>query len=211
MHAVVMLYNYYHRKQFPKLEVLGLKSVCKISGNAQPGLLAYMKYMHECEENPENLDNELSITEKMVMDACNICIGLDSSKGTPKVEAWPISKIAVFLVDPTKEKCMLQFSSITQGVWSLVENSVEVSSEKVGKGPQTNALSLQKVTSSGTSQCESYQSEEILEQLAFSAVEQVTGICFALPYYLSERFSDFRFLFCFFPSLIGCLCLMLFF
>ncbi|XP_020261513.1 uncharacterized protein LOC109837607 isoform X2 [Asparagus officinalis] len=114
--------------------------------------------MHGCEEGSDNLNNQFSITEKMVMDACNICIELDSSKDNPIIQGWPISKVAVFLVDPTNKNCLLQFCSITQGVWSLVEKAVEAHYEN------------------GFSQNEADEFEKVLEQLAFSSVEQETGI-----------------------------------
>lgn len=157
MHAVAILYNYYHRKQFPKLEFLGMESFCKLCCIAKPGILSYLRYMHTCEDSSENLNNQLSITEKMVMDACHICIELDSSKENPRIEGWPISKVAVFLVDSTKEKCALQFCSITQGVWSLVENDLEARYQNM---------------SLPNGSCES---EEMLEKLALSAVEKETG------------------------------------
>lgn len=91
------------------------------------------------------------------MDACNICRGLDPSKDNPILDRWPISKIAVFLVNSAKERCLLWFCSITHGVWSLMEKVVETS------------------LANCSSQSESYQYEEILEKLAFSSVEQETG------------------------------------
>ena len=172
MCAVVILYSYYHRKQFPELEVLGFKSFCKLCCIAQPGLLMYLRYMHGCEDDSENVHN-LSITEKMVMDACNICIGLNSSKDTSIKEEWPVSKIAVFLVDPSKEKCVLQFSSITQGVWSLMERALEAHNENFSSHNQ------------------SYESEEALEQLAFSVVEQETGDSVSPNMFLRVKFSAF--------------------
>lgn len=175
MHAVVILYDYYHRRQFPKLKALGFESFCKISCIAQPGLSAYMRHVVVSKEDLADLNNQFSITEKMIEDACNTCIRLDPSKDTPNIEAWPISKVAVFLVDPTKEKCMLQFSSVTQGVWSLVEQTLEAGSEKAGKGYKSNTFSSQKVNFNRSSRTKCYQQEKVLEQLAFSAVQQLTG------------------------------------
>ena len=78
MHAVAVLY--YHQKLFPELEVLGFESSRKICCIAKPGLLMYLIYMLGREDDSENLKN-LSIIEKMVMDACDACITLNSSKG----------------------------------------------------------------------------------------------------------------------------------
>ncbi|KAL1804813.1 hypothetical protein ACET3Z_027881 [Daucus carota] len=45
MHAVVVLYNYYHRKRHPSLEYLTFTSCCKLAVIFKPKLLAYMKLM----------------------------------------------------------------------------------------------------------------------------------------------------------------------
>ena len=79
----------------------------------------------------------------------------------------------VFLVDPSKEKCVLQFSSITQGFWSLVERALEARNKNC------------------SSQNRSYESEEALEQLAFSTVEQETGDSVSLSMFLQANFSVF--------------------
>ncbi|XP_020254013.1 uncharacterized protein LOC109831085 isoform X2 [Asparagus officinalis] len=174
MHAVVILYNYYLQKQFPKLEVLGFKTLCKVSCTAQPGLSVYMRYMHISREDAESPSSMLSITEKSVISACNICIGLDTSKDAPDIETWPVSKIAVFLVDPTEEKCMLQFSATIQGVWSLVEKDIDASSDTSEGGVQMNKI--HKMASKGSLQNEPHQSEEVLEQLAYSAAGEIADL-----------------------------------
>ncbi|KAJ6850017.1 uncharacterized protein M6B38_268460 [Iris pallida] len=173
MHAAVILYNYYHRKQFPSLEFLDFESFCKVASIAKQGLLKYMRHVNRCKEDLEGLNN-LSITEELVMEACNVCTALDVSKNFPDVEGWPISKVAVFLVDPTKEKCLLHFSSITQGVWSLVEKVLEVPLQKLEERKVKRDAS-KKRTSDGPPVC-AYETEEDIEHLAFSVVEQETGI-----------------------------------
>ncbi|KAJ6848331.1 uncharacterized protein M6B38_273780 [Iris pallida] len=175
MHAAVILYNYYHRKQFPSLEFLNFESFCKIASTAKPGLLKYMKFMNRCEEDLEVLNN-LSITEKIVMEACHVCAALDASKAFPDIEGWPISKVAVLLVDSTKENCLLHFSSITQGVWSLVEKVHEISLEKLMVERKIKRYASNKKRTLDGSSARAYKIEEELEQLAFSAVEQETGI-----------------------------------
>ncbi|KAI3988124.1 hypothetical protein MKX01_011913 [Papaver californicum] len=130
MHAVVLLYNYYHRKQFPHLEFLDFKSFCKVSVNATPGLRRHMKCMQiskSISDEPEDLP---SPTEKAIQDACNISIGLNASKDAPCTDGWPVSKVAIFLIDST-ENCFLVFSATTQGVWSLIEKANDDSNHKI--------------------------------------------------------------------------------
>nr|CAD1838978.1 unnamed protein product [Ananas comosus var. bracteatus] len=125
MQAVVLLYNYYHRRQFPQLEFLGFESFCKSASIAKPALLNYMKFMHNCDGGLADLEKQLSITEKMVMDGCSISAALDASKSAPDMEKWPISKVAVFLINPTKETCLLQFSSVTKGFDKPCEDELQ--------------------------------------------------------------------------------------
>lgn len=86
MHSVVLLYNYYHRKQFPQLKFLAFEPFCKMASIANPSLLMYMKFMLKYEEGPGNLDKHLSVMEKMVMDACKISSALDASKNAPSMD-----------------------------------------------------------------------------------------------------------------------------
>ncbi|KAG9447072.1 hypothetical protein H6P81_013200 [Aristolochia fimbriata] len=148
MHAVVVLYNYYHRKNFHYLEFLDFISFCKLAVIEKPVLLQFMKVMQI--EKPDVVDAELSITEQMILDACNICIGLDPLKDFPNTEGWSVSKVVVFVVDSKNENCLLQFSSVTQGVWSLIEKNLDVPCRVSGS--------------------------ESLQLLAFSAVKEKTGI-----------------------------------
>ncbi|XP_020088168.1 uncharacterized protein LOC109710130 isoform X2 [Ananas comosus] len=174
MQAVVLLYNYYHRRQFPQLEFLGFESFCKSASIAKPALLNYMKFMHNCNGGLADLEKQLSITEKMVMDGCSISAALDASKSAPDMEKWPISKVAVFLINPTKETCLLQFSSVTKGVWSLVEKELGSPGEVVVGGKQLKKhTSAEKKTANGSldKPC-----EDELQRLAFSEVEYITGI-----------------------------------
>lgn len=173
MQAVVLLYNYYHRRQFPQLEFLGFESFCKSASIAKPALLNYMKFMHNCNGGLADLEKQLSITEKMVMDGCSISAALDASKSAPDMEKWPISKVAVFLINPTKETCLLQFSSVTKGVWSLVEKELGSPGEVVVGGKQLKKhTSAEKKTANGSldKPC-----EDELQRLAFSEVEYITG------------------------------------
>ncbi|GAB4850788.1 hypothetical protein Ancab_030088 [Ancistrocladus abbreviatus] len=182
MHAVVLLYNYYHRKCRPNLELLEFDSFCKLAVVLKPNLYSYMKLMKLANYHELNdLDKQLSLTENMMMEACDISTSLDASKDIPVIEGWPISKVAIFLVDAQKENCYLLHGIITQGVWSLIEkefyspkNSSEPSSEgRVGKRRITKkqmgqGLLLRPKVNQNVD-------ESNLQQLAFSAVKDACG------------------------------------
>ena len=130
MHSVVLLYNYYHRKQHPELEYLPFNEFCKLAVVLRPSLLAYMQFMQKLNEAElTDVEKQLSLPEKMIMNACDICKCLDASKNAPNIDGWPISKVAVLLIDSKKENCFLLFGSITRGVWSVVEKDLDTSSQ----------------------------------------------------------------------------------
>ncbi|CAL9130135.1 unnamed protein product [Musa textilis] len=175
MHSVVLLYNYYHRKQFPWLEFLCFEAFCKVATIAKPILLTYMNAMHKNAEELQDLDQQLSVMEKKIMDACNISKTLDALKNVPNMDGWLVSRVAVFLVDASKEKCFLDFGSMTQGVWSLVEKEIDkpialVNSTKTKKHASKNK-SFSCDYSDGL-----LENEDSFQQLAFSVMEQKTGI-----------------------------------
>ncbi|KAL2508679.1 hypothetical protein Fot_32326 [Forsythia ovata] len=131
MYAVVLLYNYYHRKQHPELEFLDVVAFC----------------------DPKELNgikDGLSVTEKAIRDACDISSALDTSKDVPNTEGWPISKVAVLLIDSKNENCLLQFAE-----------------KKVGNKRKRN---------SRKSIDEKNADDNGFLQLAFDAVKEVTGI-----------------------------------
>ncbi|KAL2468886.1 hypothetical protein Fot_50462 [Forsythia ovata] len=128
MHAVVLLYNYFHRKQHPDIEFLDFVAFCKLSVIMRPTMSAFMKFTNQGESTELNdINDGLSVTEKAIRDACNISVVLDVSKDVPDTEGWPISKVAVLLIDSNKENCLLQFGSVTEGIWSLVEKELDES------------------------------------------------------------------------------------
>ncbi|KAL0412174.1 UNVERIFIED_CONTAM: hypothetical protein Slati_3807100 [Sesamum latifolium] len=115
-------------------------------------------------------DHRLSVTEKAIKDACDIAAALDASRHAPEIEGWPISKVAVLLLDSKLENCLLQFGAVTKGVWSLIEkerNDCSINPEMsadgmVGKKRKRNSQNASADT-------------EFLE-LAFDAVKEITGI-----------------------------------
>ncbi|RZS24828.1 hypothetical protein BHM03_00057936 [Ensete ventricosum] len=174
IHSVVLLYNYYHRKQFPQLEFLGFEAFCKVATIVKPILLTYMNVMHKNAVELQDLDQQLSVMEKKIMDACNISSTLDALNNAPNMDRWLVSRVAVFLVDASKEKCFLDFGSMTQGVWSLVEKEIDkpialVSSTKMKEHTSKNK-SFSCEYSDGL-----LENEDSLQQLAFSVMEQKTG------------------------------------
>ncbi|KAI3936027.1 hypothetical protein MKX01_021457 [Papaver californicum] len=130
MHAVVLLYNYYHRKQFPHLEFLDFESFCKVAVKATPDLLEHMKFMQRCKSLSNEPEDFLSPMKKAIQDACKISLSLDASKDAPCTEGWPISKVAIFLMDCMRN-CFLVHGSTTQGVWSLIEEANDYFSNKL--------------------------------------------------------------------------------
>ncbi|XP_022887953.1 uncharacterized protein LOC111403618 [Olea europaea var. sylvestris] len=169
MHAVVLLYNYYHRKQQPKTEFLDFLAFCKLSVVLRHTMIAFMN-----QGESSDLKYELSVTEKAIRDACNISMALDASKDVPNMEGWPISKVAVLLIDSKKENCLLQFGSVTQGVWSLIEKEIgesNINSEISAKGKVGNKRKRNSRTTD-----EKNDDDNGFLQLAFDAVKEVTGI-----------------------------------
>lgn len=187
MHAVGLLYNYYHRKQHPQLEFLDFDSFCKLAAVLKPPLLTFMKLMQRSDDTElDELDKQISITERTIMDACDICNALEASKDVPHLDGWPISKVAVFLVDSGEENCLLQFSSVTQGVWSVIERDIDIgsghshSSEDTVEANHKNKkkkITKRSLNTSGIGDAE-------LLKLAFSAVKDATGM---ISSYYSNR------------------------
>ncbi|KAF3337538.1 hypothetical protein FCM35_KLT18125 [Carex littledalei] len=117
MHAIVLLYNYYHRKQHPQLEFLSLETLCEMAVVANAPLLAYLEKTISPSKSP-------SLVEKSIMKACNISKAL-LDHDTRTMETWPVEKVAVFMADEKREKCFLERDSFVKGVFSLLEIEVE--------------------------------------------------------------------------------------
>ncbi|CAH9101323.1 unnamed protein product [Cuscuta europaea] len=171
LHAVVLLYNYYHRKQFPQEEHLDFEAFCKLAVTLRPVLAWHLN--SKPPSNSEELDDReknLSIVERSIQDACNLSLILDASKTNPVIEGWEISKVSVLLLDPDKENCFLMFGPVNEGVWSIPEKSIEIptsDSKDVNKRKRIGGTLLKR---------EPKTSESRLQQLAFLAVQDATGI-----------------------------------
>ncbi|KAL6513632.1 hypothetical protein OROGR_021118 [Orobanche gracilis] len=170
MHAVVLLYNYHHRRQKPELKFLDFPSFCKLSVVVKPPLVSFMKLTKETGSTKSNAaENQLSITEKAIKDACDIALALGAKSESPNIEGWPISKVAILLIDSKKENCMLRFGDVTKGVWSLIEKELDASNinqdmlsdEKISDKKKLNSLPT-------------YDDDEFL-QLGYDAMNHITG------------------------------------
>ncbi|KAK8938859.1 hypothetical protein KSP39_PZI011267 [Platanthera zijinensis] len=170
MYTVVVLYNYYHRRMFTKLEFLDFKSFCKVACISKSLLLKYMNAMYKSDMSSD-LDEPLSITERMIMDACNVSLALDASKKAPDMNGWPISKVAVFLIDPSKEYCLLRSTGKTQAIMSIVEKDLETPLVLEIKN-----ILQSKTNANGSSHDKINCIEDILQEVAFSVVEKEMGI-----------------------------------
>lgn len=177
VHSVVLLYNYYHRKQHPELEYLPFNEFCKLIVVLRPPLLAYMQFMQKLNEvELIDVEKQLSLTEKVIMDACDISQCLDASKTVPNVQGWPISKVSILLIDSKKENCFLLFDSITSGVWSVVEKNVDTSSQNTEVASETKNTYKRKRVIRKSAKDEFKVDEDGLLQVGYSAIKEATGI-----------------------------------
>lgn len=117
MHAIVLLYNYYYRKQCPQFEFLSFESLCKMAVIINEPLLAYLDKTASHSEN-------LSLVEESITRACDISMALFDND-TTTIKTWPVEKVAIFLADAKREICFLEKDTLVEGVFALVEIEVE--------------------------------------------------------------------------------------
>ncbi|KAL3343868.1 hypothetical protein AABB24_027411 [Solanum stoloniferum] len=173
--AVVLLYNYYYRKQHQdqKLEFLNFASFCQLAVVLKPTLMTYVKLMHRSDyTDVDNLESQLSLTEKEIMRACDISSTLDAAEVVPLSQKWPTSKVAVFLVDSRRENCLLMRSSMTCAVWSIIEKHLDVSSSYLFDSKCISKKKKANMFSTGLQ----YGDASSLQDLALSAATEATGI-----------------------------------
>jgi hypothetical protein len=48
------------------------------------------------------------VTDREAMQACEIAAELSADQGYPDVKMWPIGKVVVLLLDPTKKTCLIE-------------------------------------------------------------------------------------------------------
>lgn len=168
VHAATVLYNYYHLSQHRESRFLKFDQFCNLVILFKPGILQHMKYMCQSDHTVLNdPENQLSLTEKAIMDACTISETLlnASDNISNSIKEWQITKVAVLLIDSKKENCFLQFNN---GVWSVIEKELYPESKKRKK------LMI------------NYDEEgEVgFQKLAFSAVKEVAGRIIFVSCYL---------------------------
>jgi hypothetical protein len=172
VHATVLLYNYYHRKQFPQLEFASPDRFC-MSASLTVSNKNLLMYLNQAQNLGNGVGAGLSVTDKAIIDACDIAEALDPTKDSPEMIMWPISKVAVLLLNRTKKVCLLEHGSETKGVWSIFEKDIKtalggsLSSDMSVQGSSNKSIALPS---------EPY----VLQQIAYSEVELKTGWCYAL-------------------------------
>ncbi|KAL9141940.1 hypothetical protein ABFS82_14G136200 [Erythranthe guttata] len=174
MHAVVLLYNYHHRKQNAGLPFLDLLNFCKLAVVIRPPLIAFMKSIIKIEPTESNTaeENELSITEKAVQHACEIAACLDASRDFPNVKEWPIYEIAIVLIDSGNENCMLLEATINQEMLR-VKRKLNASSSSDSEYLQVAYDSVKETTG-----IESSELEILKKHLTYSLTEKKAAACF---------------------------------
>lgn len=178
----MLLYNYYHLKQYPQAEYLDFKSFCKLVVTLKPVLAWHMNCKPQSDSVELNdSENQFSITEKAIQDACNLSFILDASKTNPVIEGWEISKVSVLLLDSKKENCFLMFGSVYDGVWSVLEKDLEDSS--ASKLEERKHVNKRRRIGMKLLPSEPKTSDASLQQLAFLAVQDATGSLFDINFH----------------------------
>ncbi|KAK1418947.1 hypothetical protein QVD17_28100 [Tagetes erecta] len=160
VHAAAVLYNYFHLNHHKESQTLKFDQFCNLTLMFRPSILRHMKYVcqsdHPLLDDPEN---QLSLTEKAIVDACTMSKTLLNASHdiSNVVKEWPITKVAVLLIDLKKENCFLNFNN---GVWSVIEKDLYPESKK----RKRTMINLDEEGDAG------------FQKLAFSAVKEVTGI-----------------------------------
>ncbi|EPS72437.1 hypothetical protein M569_02323, partial [Genlisea aurea] len=157
MHAVVLLYNYYHRKQNPEQRLLSFHDFSKLAMVLKPNLSPFMKTMMENRhtELQDFDDHHLSVVEKAIKNACDVAAALDASEDFSSRKGWPISKLAVLLIDSQCENCYVE---VADGGWFFIEKQVEGHGEKRKRSTEDSSTDGTKLLG-----------------LAFDAAKQITG------------------------------------
>ena len=119
-----------------------------------------------------DLEKQLSLTEKAIKDACDISTSLDGSSNVASAKGWPVSKVAVLLIDPRKEKCSLQNGSISDDVWSVIEKDVNESCWNSDGSIEAKHMNKRKRIPNKLLQDELGADDSRFQQFAFSAVKE---------------------------------------
>jgi len=139
----------------------------------KPALMAHIRLLQRSNDTESQ---PFPLMEESIMEACSISMSLDASEDDLNIDGWPISKVAVFLVDSRKENCFLQFGSITEGVWSVIEKDVDVSNNSLEGTMDSDHVNKKKRIIKKPLKGKSSSNEGRFQQFAFSAVKEATGI-----------------------------------
>ncbi|KAM0931109.1 hypothetical protein ACQ4PT_000588 [Festuca glaucescens] len=171
VHTAIILYNYYHRKRCPVLAFADAKRFFMCASlSVGEDLLPYSSIVHE-RENNFGKHGSLSVTDREAIQACEIAVELGACEGYPDVRMWPVAKVAVLLLDPTKKKCLIEYGTHTKGVWSIVEKEYDAAA---GISHSTNQPAGQESTNKTT--FGALDGPLMLQQLAISEVQRRTGM-----------------------------------
>ncbi|XP_076919946.1 uncharacterized protein LOC143580924 [Bidens hawaiensis] len=131
VHAAVVLYNYYHHlNHHRESRLLKFDQFCKLALMFKPSIFHHMKYTCQPDDTVlSDPENQLSLTEKAIKDACTISETLlnASDNISNVIKEWQVTKVAVLLIDSKKENCFLQFNN---GVWLVIEKELFPESKK---------------------------------------------------------------------------------
>ncbi|KAG8057394.1 hypothetical protein GUJ93_ZPchr0002g25186 [Zizania palustris] len=171
VHMSVILYNYYHRKQFPHLPFVDAKRFLECSSlTVGETLLAYSNMVHKHEKSSGEAE-ALSLTDKAALDACKIAEALDATKDSPDMAMWPISKVAVLLLDLTRKRCLIENGFVNKGVRAFLEKGIGSSIIDEHNSLQPGGQNLKNNVAPHP-----LDGPYSLQKLAFSEVERRTGI-----------------------------------
>ena len=132
-------------------------------------LLPYLSTVHGG-ENMSGDNVSLSVTDRAAIQACEIAEELDACQDYPDMGMWPIAKVAVLLLDPTKKKCLIQYNADV-GIWSFIEKDYDAAAGV--SHSTTNQPAGQESTNKTT--FGALDGPFVLQQLAISEVQRRTG------------------------------------
>lgn len=126
--------------------------------------------MHQSDYRSSDVpEDQLSLTEKAIRDACKVCLAMDDVPEDMPIKEWPISKIVVMLVDPSKENCLYIFGSVTRGVWSFLEQSID--NRKISLEGTVARKKRRRINKKDSGE-ERYTTEAGYEKLAVSTIQK---------------------------------------
>ncbi|KHN30102.1 hypothetical protein glysoja_010480 [Glycine soja] len=128
VHSVVLLYNYYHRKQYPELAFLSFVEFCRLALVLRSTLSVHMKSMLKPDET--ELVEQLSLTEGKILNACNILVekDVDTFSRSSEITSGAIQmyKKRRAIKKPTKNESNSEEEGILQIGYSAVKKAAGI-------------------------------------------------------------------------------------